>query len=103
MRPAAAHAICRNRNVYAEPKRSLAMTAEALKTITSPMKTRTRVMQKIQRSMLTRLATCAASPDRHLLQRQHTFLEDATTMLVILKLVKAGAGGREQDNIAGCG
>ena len=54
--PAAAHAICRTRKPYGEPKRSFAITAEALKTITSPMKTSNSVTVNSHLSTLTRLA-----------------------------------------------
>src|ERR1700688_1819112 len=54
--PAMAHISCLNRNSYADPKRSLAITAEALKIMTSPIKTSIVVTVNIQRSTLTRLA-----------------------------------------------
>ena len=54
--PAAAQAICRSRNPYAEPKRSFAITADALKTITSPMKTSNSVTVNSHLSTLTRWA-----------------------------------------------
>src|SRR5437016_3652843 len=100
--PAVAHAICRSRNVYADPKRSLAITAEALKTITNPTKTKISVMQKIQRSMLTRLATAGrASAGGNLFQREDALLEDPPAMLVVLELIEAGASRSKQHDIAG--
>ena len=85
-------------------KRSLAITADALKTITNPIKTKISVMQKIQRSMLTRLATVGrASAGRNLFQREDALLEDAPAMLIIFKLVKAGACRRQQHHVAGLG
>ena len=36
-----------------------------------------------------------------LLQRTHQFFEDPAPVLIILELVETGAGGSEQDNIAG--
>src|ERR1700686_4542858 len=54
--PAMTHISCLNRNSYADPKSSLAITAEALKIMTSPIKTSIVVTENIQRSTLTRLA-----------------------------------------------
>ncbi len=54
--PAAAHAICRTRKPYGEPKRSFAITADALNTITSPIKTSNSVTVNSHLSTLTRLA-----------------------------------------------
>src|SRR5882724_2342290 len=60
--PAAAQANCFTRKVDAEPKRSFAITAEALKTITNPTKTSSRVTVNSQRSTLTRFAIQCRSP-----------------------------------------
>src|SRR5215831_9749414 len=54
--PATAQESCFRTNVYGEPKRSLAVTAEALKTMTRPMKTNSAVAVNRYRSTLTRLA-----------------------------------------------
>src|SRR6266478_3314935 len=55
--PANAQMSCLVTNAYGEPKRSLAITADALKTITRPVKTSSMVTAKSHRSTLTRLAT----------------------------------------------
>src|SRR6266403_1611566 len=55
--PASAQMSCLVTNAYGEPKRSLAITADALKTITRPVKTSSMVTAKSHRSTLTRLAT----------------------------------------------
>src|SRR2546427_12778938 len=54
--PASAQMSCLVTNAYGEPKRSLAITADALKTITRPVKTSSMVTAKSHRSTLTRLA-----------------------------------------------
>src|SRR5882757_9380784 len=56
MMPASAQISCLLANAYGEPKRSLAITADALKTITRPVKTSSMVTAKSHRSTLTRLA-----------------------------------------------
>lgn len=54
--PAAAHPNCRSRKKYPEPYRSLAITADALKTMTNPMKIKSKVTVKSQLSTATRFA-----------------------------------------------
>ena len=71
------------------------MTAEALKTISKPMKTS---------STLCRRATCRrlrALPYAGSLACQYRLLEDSSPLFVIFKLIETGAGGRQEDNISG--
>src|ERR1700674_2021551 len=101
------------------------MTADALKTITSPMKIKSRVTVNSQLSTLTRLAMERISfhhgvaetrslfandfaGDLTLLVRLrgqciYCFLEDLTAVFVVSELVEAGTGGSEQYDIPGHG
>jgi hypothetical protein len=54
--PATAQISCFTKNAYGDPKRSLAITADAEKTMTSPTKTNSIVTVNNQRSTLTRFA-----------------------------------------------
>src|SRR5258705_2162813 len=54
MMPASDQISCLVANAYGDPKRSVAITADALKTITRPIKTRSMVTAKSHRSTLTR-------------------------------------------------
>src|SRR3954463_16277855 len=56
-KPSSAIKPWRSKKVYAEPKRSLAITADALNTMMSPMNTSSSVTMKSVLSTLTRLAT----------------------------------------------
>src|SRR5688572_9677199 len=96
MKPAIAHTICRIKKLYADPKRSLAITADALKIMMRPMNTSTTVLPKIQRSTLTRLAIGGVRLD----ERLHHLLEDAAAVFIAVKLIEAGACRREQNHIS---
>src|SRR5689334_421620 len=77
IKPATAHPSWRRRKKYPEWYRSFAITAEALNTITKPIKTSSKVTTKSQRSTLIRLAmqtyftTEARRYGRRNLGRQH--------------------------------
>ncbi len=75
------------------------MTAEALKTINKPMKTSRTVTPKSHLSTPTRFAIRLLL--RLLPTGHHRLLEDPSPLFVVFKLVEAGAGGRQQDHIAG--
>src|SRR5579859_127717 len=78
--------------------------------MTAPSRHSPSVTPKSQRSLSVRLGIASplsrgdgARSRAGLLFRQfvHELLEDAAAMFVILKLIEAGAGGREQNNVAG--
>src|ERR1700688_85362 len=97
------------------------MTAEALKTMTSPMKIKSRVTVNSQLSTLTRFAMEKTSFHhgdtgtrrlfvmilrrdltllvRLLRQRTYDLLEHLSTMFVVPELVETGAGRSKQDDI----
>src|SRR6202158_656732 len=103
------------------------MTAEALKTITNPRNTRIMVTVNSQPSTLTRFAmgglfhhgdkgtrrTMSVNFEEQLElpwlvlrlrgQRPYHFLENLPAVLVVLKLIEAGARRGQQHNIAGFG
>src|SRR5271170_1376552 len=81
------------------------MTAEALKTISNPMTTSTSVAPKSHLSTPTRFAIrlLCALPFGESTAGEDQVLEDLPALFVVLKLVEAGAGGREQDDFARLG
>src|SRR5215470_1767126 len=107
--PMASHAAWRTRKMYEWPYSCSAVTAEALKIITAPSRHSTSVTMNRQRSFSSRLGI--AFPRIHrihvrtsvviLSQMANQFFENAATVFVILKLVEACAGRREQDNVTG--
>src|SRR5271154_3185443 len=105
MPPISAPRACLPRNVYGEPKRAWAITAEAEKTIASPTTTSESVVKKSHLSTPTRLAIRLPGSFQLCSRRKkmflHEFLKDAAAMLVVLKLVKARAGRRKQNHVSG--
>src|ERR1043166_7745552 len=105
----ASHAACRSRTMYEWPYSCSAVTADALKIITAPSKHNPIVTMNSQRSFSSLLGI--AFPRIHrirvrtnllaLFEMANEFLENAPPVFVILKLVKARAGRREQNNVTG--
>src|SRR5215471_15715727 len=95
--------------MYDWPYSCSAVTAEALKIITAPSRHSTSVTMKSQRSFSSRLGI--AFPRIHrfgvrtkllaLLKMVDELLENAPAVFIILKLVKARASRRQQNNISG--
>src|SRR5271154_2533202 len=78
------------------------MTAEALKTISNPMTTSTRVAPKSHLSTPTRFAIrlLCALPFRESSAGEDQVFEDLPALFVVLELIEAGAGGRKQNDLA---
>src|SRR5664280_402394 len=74
------------------------MMADALLTISTPENTIARTVEKRIQSVL---SLCAISIFR--LQLVDNLFEELATVLVVLELVEAGAGGRQQHGVAGHG
>src|SRR5580658_375281 len=104
--PRTSQAICRTTKKYPWPNSFSAVTADALKIITAPNRQSTTVTPNSQRSISRRLGTFAhpfrgSRPGRLLFELPHQTLEDTSAVLIILKLIEAGAGRREQHHVAG--
>src|SRR6185312_8912369 len=86
---------------YGEPMVSLAMTAEAEKTITSPQRTSSSTVPYIHLSTPTRFAICYQPPSA--LDLADQLLEHAPAVFIVLKLVETCARRRQQHYIARAG
>src|SRR5271156_3503861 len=78
------------------------MTAEALKTISNPMTTSTSVAPKSHLSTPTRFAIrlLCALPFGESTAGEDQVLEDLPALFIVLELIEAGAGRREQNDLA---
>src|SRR5262249_11499737 len=95
--------------MYEWPYSCSAVTADALKIITAPSKHSASVTINSQRSFSSRLGI--AFPRIHrigvrteflaLLQMTNQLLENAASVFIVLKLVEARAGGRQQHDVSG--
>src|ERR1700751_722290 len=105
----ASQAACRSRKIYEWPYSCSAVTADALKIITAPSRHSASVTINSQRSFSSRLGIALLRihgiPVRTklfaLFQMANQLLKHATPMFVVLKLVKARASWRQQDDVTG--
>src|SRR5580704_13125398 len=110
----AIHRTCRSRNVKPLPVCWPAVTADALNTITAPMKHSASVTPNncrsgcklrgivgtfLERDFSSRHPGCAAA--RFAPEPRHKLLENAVTVLVVFELVETGAGRRKKHHISG--
>src|ERR1700722_13476523 len=92
----AIHRHWRSTKCQSEPNFNSAITEDALYRMTMPKATMPMVAPKRVQSVL---SCCPMSV--FTLQSMDQILEDLAAMFVAFKLVEAGAGGRQQDGIAG--
>ena len=96
--PSSAQTACLVTKAYGEPIVSLAITAEAEKTITSPNSTSRSTVPNIHLSTPTRFAICSQTAST--LQTANQLLEHAPAVFIVLKLVETCARRRQQHHIA---
>src|SRR5580704_1301160 len=106
--PNASQRSWRSRKCEPFPYWSRAVTAEALKTMSAPIRHRASVVPNIHRSVWIGRGMCfpenlsrGESGRVFFFKFTDELLEDASAVLVIFKLVEARAGGRQQHGVAG--